>query len=177
MSVGRVAGLSVRFDAPRKRRPWPRAAMIAQRSAWALIGMLFAGSHGAAISARAEATPGEKIPVETIRFAPGASGAVVSGAVIRGERAFYALDARSGQWMSLSLSSAENNAAFQVYRPGARAERRNYGVRVLGAALPGAGEGADARRWSGVLPETGAYLVAVGPTRGNATYRLSVAIR
>jgi hypothetical protein len=67
---------------------------------------------------------------------------------------------------------------FQIYPPGAQAEHRDYGVEIAGAkALPGAEEGADAKSWSGVLPETGAYLVVVGPTYGNATYTLSVAIR
>ena len=47
----------------------------------------------------------------------------------------------------------------------------------LAKALLGAGEGEDCKRWSGVLPDTGTYLVVVGPTRGNATYTLTVAIR
>ena len=152
-------------------------ARIACRFAWALSGMLLVGSPGAAVSAEAEEAHGENIPIEIIRFAPGASGTVVSGAVIRGERALYALGARSGQRLTLGISSEEDNAVFQIYRPGARAERRDYGVQVLGAALPGAGEREDAKTWSGVLPDTGAYLVVIGPTRGNAEYRLSVKIR
>ena len=67
---------------------------------------------------------------------------------------------------------------FQIYAPGAQADRRDYGVEIVGAkALPGAGEGEDAKNWSGILPDTGAYLVVVGPTYGNATYTLRVSIR
>ena len=80
--------------------------------------------------------------------------------------------------LSVSISAVEDNAVFQIYAPSAQAERRDFGVEIVGAkALPGAGEGEDAKRWSGVLPNTGTYLVAVGPTYGNATYVLRVAIK
>jgi len=161
---------------------WPRqagllrwVAWIARRLAGALAAALLIGATGVAISTQAQETGAP--PIETIRFAPGASEAVVSGSVIRGERALYAIGARSGQRMTLSLSSAEDNAAFQIYRPGAEAERRDYGVQVVGKALPGAEEGEDAKTWNGVLPETGTYIVSVGPTRANTTYKLTVAIR
>ncbi len=83
------------------------------RSAWALIAMRFVALTGAALSTQAEETGGDKIPIETIRFEPGASGTIVSGAVIRGERSLYALDARSGQRLTLSISSEEDNAVFR----------------------------------------------------------------
>jgi hypothetical protein len=172
-----ATGQTAVFELPRQTRPWPRTRRIAGGYAAALAAVLFVGSSGVAVLAQAEETHGERIPIETIRFEPGASATVVSGAVIRGESALYALDARSGQRLTLSISSEEDNAAFQVYRPGARADRRDYGVQVLGDALPGAAEGEDARTWSGVLPVPGTYLVAVVPTRGNATYKLSVTIR
>ena len=76
-----------------------------------------------------------------------------SGAVIRGERSLYSIDARSGQRLSVSISAEEDNAVFQIYAPGARAERRDYGVEIVGPALPGAGKGEDADTWSGVLPD------------------------
>jgi hypothetical protein len=50
-------------------------------------------------------------------------------------------------------------------------------LEIAGEALPGAGEGEDAARWTGVLPQSGAYLLVAGSTRGNATYRLTVEIR
>ena len=114
--------------------------------------------------------------VQPIRFARGASSAEVSGAVIRGERALYSVAARAGQHMSLRLSAVEDNAAVQIYEPGAKLERSKDGLEVAGKALPGAGEGDDATRWAGTLPETGTYLLVIGPTRGNATYHLTIAI-
>ena len=116
--------------------------------------------------------------VEPIRFARGASSAEVRGAVVRGERALYSVEARGGQRMSLRIAALENNAVFQVYAPGAVPRTGDDAVlEVAGEALPGAGEGDDGTRWTGVLPRSGAYLVVVGATRGNATYRLAVTIR
>jgi len=117
-------------------------------------------------------------PVVPIRFARGASSAEVHGAVVRGERALYSVEAREGQHMSLRITSIESNAAFQVYAPGA--ERRMgdaSALEIAGEALPGAREGDDATQWTGVLPRSGAYLVVIGATRGNTTYRLTVKIR
>jgi hypothetical protein len=115
--------------------------------------------------------------VEPIRFARGASSAEVRGAVTRGERALYGLEARAGQRMSVRIAAPESNAAFQIYAPGARPEMREFGLEVAGRALPGVGEGDDAKRWTGMLPQSGAYLLVVGATRGNATYRLTIEVR
>lgn len=115
--------------------------------------------------------------VEPVRFARGALGAEVRGAVVRGERALYSFQARGGQRMSLRIAASERNAVFQVYAPGAVPEIKDSILEIAGEALPGAGEGDDTTRWTGVLPRTGAYLVVVGSTRGNATYRLTVSIR
>lgn len=101
---------------------------------------------------------------QRIRFARGSSSAMVRGAVVRGERAVYLVRARAGQRMRVRVASPEDNAIFQLYAPGG------------GGALPGAGEAADARAWSGVLPRSGDYRVVVGGTRGNASYTLRVAI-
>jgi hypothetical protein len=48
-------------------------------------------------------------------------------------------------------------------------------VDVSGPAL--AGEDKDIMRWSGKLPKSGTYLIVVGGTRGNATYKMDVGIR
>ena len=115
--------------------------------------------------------------VTPIRFARGASSAAVAGSVIRGERALYSLDARAGQTLTARISAAETNAVFQLYAPGARAALRDGMLDVTGHALPGAGDGADARAWEGRLPADGAYLFIIGGTRGNAQYSLSVTVR
>ncbi|MEW5928477.1 MAG: hypothetical protein AB1941_13495 [Gemmatimonadota bacterium] len=100
-----------------------------------------------------------------IRFARGATSAVVEGAVVRGERAVYLARARAGQRMNVRVTSPEDNAVFQLRGPG--------GV----GTLPGAGETDDATAWSGVLPRSGDYRIVVGGTRGNAGYTLRVEIR
>jgi hypothetical protein len=114
---------------------------------------------------------------EPIRFARGASSATVEGAVVRGDRALYTIEARQGQRMIVRIFALEKNAAFELYEPDARFEERDSILEVSGQALPGAGEGDDATRWSGTLPRSGTYLVVVGGTRGNASYRLTVEIR
>jgi hypothetical protein len=115
--------------------------------------------------------------IEPIQFARGASSAEVQGAVIRGERALYSIAARAGQHLSLRVTALEDNAAVQIYAPGAKPELRDSVLEIAGTALPGAAEGEDATQWTGTLPTSGTYLLVVGPTRGNATYRLTVTIR
>ena len=101
---------------------------------------------------------------QKIRFAKGSSSATVSGTVVRGNRDRYYVGAKKGQTMSVKITSEESNAVFQVYRPGEE------------DALPGAGDGDDATDWSGELPADAEYVIVVGGTRGNATYKLKVSI-
>jgi hypothetical protein len=101
---------------------------------------------------------------QRVSFPSGGTSAVREGAVVRGERVRYLLDARAGQRMIVHISSLEDNAVFQVYEPG------------LEQTLDGAGEGDDATDWSGELPVDGDYTIVVGGTRGNASYRLEVMI-
>jgi hypothetical protein len=119
----------------------------------------------AAILLAALAVAAPALAQTPIRFARGASSAVIEGSVLRGERATYSLAARAGQTMTLRIASPEENAVFQLHGPGA------------GQPLPGAAEGDDARSWQGRLPADGTYLIVVGATRGNASYRLEVAVR
>ena len=113
--------------------------------------------------------------VRELHFAPGASSVVVSDAVVRGSQHCFAFSARKGQWAQISVSAVESNAAITVWRPGARAQVGGS-EDIEGTALPGAGEGQDASQWKGRLPESGRYLIVVGPTRGNASYELRLAI-
>ena len=99
-----------------------------------------------------------------IQFARGASSATVEGAVIRGDRDRYYLGAKKGQTMSVKITSEEDNAVFQLYLPGEE------------EALPGAGDSDDAKNWSGELPRDAEYVIVVGGTRGNASYKLTVSI-
>ena len=107
--------------------------------------------------------PGGGGVTRTVKFRKGATSASYKNAVIRGERDTYVLGAKGGQLMSVSITSLENNAVFQIRGPG--------------GYLRGAGPGTDRRSWSGQLPANGKYRVIVGPTRGNATYTVTFAIR
>lgn len=93
---------------------------------------------------------------ERIRFAPGTDGATVSGAVVRGTADLYVLEARAGQRITVAINSVEDNAAFDIYTPSGRLF---FGYDRA------------------VLPESGDYTIVVSPTRGNATYHLSVWIQ
>lgn len=101
---------------------------------------------------------------QNIRFARGASSATMRGTVVRGDRDRYYLGAKKGQTMSVKITSEEDNAVFQIYLPGEE------------EALPGAGDGDDAKNWSGELPSDAQYVIVVGGTRGNASYTLKVSI-
>jgi hypothetical protein len=88
-----------------------------------------------------------------------------SGSVIRGERARHPVKAKAGQTLDVSITSDESNAVFQVYSSGEK------------VTLPGAGEMDDATKWSGKIPTDGEYVIVVGPTRGNATYKLTYSLK
>ena len=115
---------------------------------------------------------------EAVRFPAGSSRQTIESGVGRGELACWRLRAKAGQTMSVTVTSVEDNAAATIYRPDWRVRRDGDGlVSVRGQTLPAAGEGDDARTWSGPLPATGEYLVAIGAVRGGADFRLTIAIR
>ncbi len=95
----------------------------------------------------------------TVKFRKGSTGASYSNAVIRGERNTYILEAGGGQFMSVSISSTEDNAGFDVVAPNGR---------TLAS---------ETTNWNGQLPVNGKYRIIVGGTRGNATYRINFAVR
>jgi hypothetical protein len=89
---------------------------------------------------------------KTVRFGRGKSSASYSNSVIRGERDTYILGARAGQFMTVSITSVENNASFQIIAPN-------------GTELT-----PDDTNWREELPRNGHYKIIVGSGRGNATY-------
>jgi len=105
---------------------------------------------------------------QAVKFKKGESSATIEGAVVRGDSDTYTLGARAGQMMEVSITSTEDNAVFQLYGE----------VEGDWVALHGADEGDDATEWEGKLPGggSGQYKIVVGPTRGNATYSLDIAI-
>lgn len=94
-----------------------------------------------------------------VRFAPGTDSATLEGAVLRGDRDTYTLEAGEGQKIWIKITSVEDNAVFDLYSPGGELFEQ------------------EARSMNGRLPESGAYKVVVGGTRGNASYRLKVTIK
>jgi len=97
-----------------------------------------------------------------LRFPAGQSSTSIDSAVIRGEMDRYILGAKAGQSMKVTITSLEYNAAFQISKPD-------------GGEVPGATS--DASKWSGTLPVSGDYVITVHGTRGNATYKLAIAIQ
>lgn len=90
---------------------------------------------------------------------------IISGSVIRGERAKHMVNAKAGQTLDVSITSDESNAVFQIYSPGEK------------ETLPGAGETDDATKWSGKVSVDGEYVIVVGPTRGNASYKVTYSLK
>ena len=113
-----------------------------------------------------------------VRFPAGANATSLDGGIHRGERDCFTLGARAEQRLTVAQRDhGEGNIVFQLYRPGWKIVPTPDGPDVRGKALPGAGEGDDAPSWSGSLPESGAYLLVIGTTRGGGEYRLRVEIR
>ena len=108
--------------------------------------------------------PGEGMDVfrtEEVKFERGTTGATVEGGFIRGEVVVYELEADRGQTMTVSVSSAEDNAGIAIHTPDGFAILDNE---------EGSGSG------SVVLPETGVYQVVVSSIRGNVSYTLDIEI-
>jgi hypothetical protein len=99
-----------------------------------------------------------------IKFAKGKHSAALSNAVVRGDEDTYLTSAKTGQKMTVKITSVEKNAVFFIEKPG-------------GGYLEKAGEGDDQTTWTGTLPRNGDYKITVAGTRGNATYKLIVTIK
>jgi hypothetical protein len=89
----------------------------------------------------------------------------------------FALDARSGQHLTVTTKSPDDAAVFQMYSPPFRYTRNDHGVEVETSALPGAEEGRDISTWSGKLDASGTYLIVVNRTRGGGEYTLHIEIQ
>ena len=129
-------------------------------------------------AAEAAVMAAEPIPSpKPIFFATGSTSGTAGGRVLRGERTLYSVSAKAGQTMTVTLTTPDGNAVFQLYEPGTTIGRDNDGVLEFhGQALHGAADGEDATRWSDRLPKSGIYLIVVGSTRGNARFSMDVKI-
>ena len=124
------------------------------------------------------ASAAEPIPTpKAIFFARGSSSGTVGGQVLRGERALYSLKAAKGQSLTVTLTTPDDNAVFQIYEPDTAIGRDADGLlEFKGQPLEGAEGGRDTTRWQGRLPRTGTWLIVVGSTRGNARYSMDVKV-
>ncbi len=90
---------------------------------------------------------------------------VTEGAVVRGDRDIYQLNADEGQMLCVRLSSVERNGALEV------------APLVNGKTISGSVEECEKGFcWTGVLPVSGGYRIFVSPTRGNANYNLRISV-
>jgi hypothetical protein len=99
-----------------------------------------------------------------IKFQKGQSAATYEGGVVRGDRDTYLLKASKNQMMTVTITSVEDNAVFQIKDT------------KTGKYLKDAGDGDDATSFMGKLPSSGDYKIIVGGTRGNASYTLNVGV-
>ena len=112
-----------------------------------------------------------------IKFAPGTTSATMDDGIARGDTYAYAIIAKAGQTMEVSITSVEENAVFAIYQPGAKFVKKDGETDIKGATLSKAGSEDDAKSWSGKLPKSGKYLIVVGSTRGGSDYKLKVTIK
>jgi hypothetical protein len=95
---------------------------------------------------------------KTVKFGKGNSSASYSNSVVRGDRDTYNLGAKAGQFMTVTITSGEDNASFEIVAPN--------GENLVD----------DDSNWTGELPADGNYKIIVGGTRGNATYTVKFSV-
>jgi hypothetical protein len=101
-------------------------------------------------------------PISVITFNPGSNTSTKNGQMVPGGRDLYYVQAKAGQTMNVSVSSAAP-IAFQVYNPDATVARAADGSPLItGKTLPDAGPNDNAQAWVGAIPRDGKYLITVG---------------
>lgn len=107
------------------------------------------------------------IRTEQVRFAPGASGAKVSGQVHGRQTVDYLLRARAGQVMTVGLKTDNLGSHFNLIAPG------ETDVAFFNGSMAG-------NRFSGPLPKDGEYRIRVylmrGPAQSGETARFQLDI-
>lgn len=133
----------------------------------------------AALPAGSQQVP--SIPI--IQVPPGPGGATVNGQAGTGQAsganpALYYVAGTYGQTLSVSVTSAGNNASFRVYHPDTTVARGVNGLpTIAGRTLPDAGANDNAVAWIGSLPGPGNYLIVVGAKSGSTSFSLVVTLQ
>lgn len=99
-----------------------------------------------------------------VRFAKGATSRTYKDAVYRSINA-YTVSARRGQTMTVKIISPENLAAFDV-------TRSNGNNKLPTKIAP-----PDQTKWTGVLPASGDYFIAVVSDRGGSEYTITISVK
>lgn len=110
------------------------------------------------------ALPTQGTSVRRVRFPRGRTTAVLRGLIVNDGMNQYLLGARSGQKMTVHITSPRNRARFDVYLRGDRSLLANSGAE-------------DTTDWEGDLPASGDYVISVYSAGGNPRYTLEVTIR
>jgi hypothetical protein len=102
-------------------------------------------------------------PMSVITFNPGSNTSTKNGQMVPGGRDLFYVQAKAGQTMNVSVSSAAAPIAFQVYNPDTTVARAADGSPLItGKTLPDAGPNDNAQAWVGAIPRDGKYLITVG---------------
>ena len=120
-------------------------------------------------------------PMSVITFTPGSNTATMNGQMVPGGRDLYYVQAKAGQTMNVSLSSAAP-LTFQVYNSETAVARAADGSPLItGRTLPDAGPNDNAQAWVGAIPRDGTSLITdgAGPSAPTAPtpYSLTVSLQ
>jgi hypothetical protein len=140
----------------------------------ALLAVLSTGGVGSAVG---QTYQYGDYPITPIHFPSGKTTTTINDSVERGASATYTFVAREGQHADIQLTTEEDNGSFIFYMPGATVSKDDGGYDVSGPTLPNAGRHGRATHWTGRLPVSGKYTLTVQPSRGGATYHLTITIK
>ncbi len=114
-----------------------------------LVGFLLLGIPGQGLQA-------QEIRVERVQFPPGASTAAIEGSITGNETVDYLLNVRKGQYMNVSMASANGGVYFNIMEPDAQYEAIHIGS-------------AAGNQFEGVTAKSGDYRVRVYLMKGSGS--------
>lgn len=120
----------------------------------------------------------QQVPnIPIIQVPPGPGGTTITGQTATNPALYY-VSGTYGQTLSVSVTSAGNNASFRIYHPDTTVAGGADGLPVIaGRTLPDAGANDNAVAWIGSLPGPGNYLIVVRAKSGSTTFSLAVTLQ
>lgn len=119
---------------------------------------------GTALLLALSGTGNAKDIIHNVQFSQKMPALEYDGAVARGDRDIFLLNANQGGNMTVHLSTLERNGCLKVTQ---------LGGDLVGGSVE---ECENGFYWVGVLPKAGAYSIEVSPTRGGVQYKIEVSI-